>query len=348
MIRRRKTIGSYSKIASNLNFGNRSWGFIILKSEIASCLTVKIRSTRGDWLYFMKNISKKTRTKIKIASATATAIFSLASAFAGTYAWFSNNTQVNVSGASIKVVAPDLIDYEMYYLSSFTDEESVSHNGNQNPITNFFSGYQLAYEDATFTQVDYLDGEVTNDPDPTNISHLWPAHKLTYAFVITHSKMTKLSISSWGETTGAAEVSDSNPVCLSWAINIYGAAYSVPKTNNISSDVSTGFASYYADLCDYYNNEEGHVLNDVFNYSQALPAPSQKPSISITNSIPENVGETQTIVYFTIEFSNDKSTFYKFNKTSGYYELYVSGETVGFNSNCYEGLSLTGMTIRID
>ena len=59
--------------------------------------------TRGDWLYFMKNTSKKTSSRIKIVSATATAIFSLASAFAGTYAWFAGNQSVEGTGMLVKI-----------------------------------------------------------------------------------------------------------------------------------------------------------------------------------------------------------------------------------------------------
>ena len=278
----------------------------------------------------------KTRTRLKIIGAAATAVFSLASAFAGTYAWFATCGNVTATNMSITIVAPEQLEYELYYLSSFTDGQSVTHDGNQNSTTNIFSGYQLDYSSATFTKVNYVDGAVSNDPDPTNISHLWPAHKLTYAFVITQSSMEKLAITSWNETTGAASVSDGNPVCLSWAINIYGAAFNVSKTQNTANDVATGYASYFA-----------AIKTDVFDYSQASPASTPREEIVITDDIPANEEDEQTIVYFTIEFSNDVSTFYKLNKTTGYYELYVSGETVGFNSNCYEGLSLSGLTLRI-
>lgn len=51
----------------------------------------------------MKNISRKTRISIKIASATVTAIFSLASVFAGTYAWFASNQSVEATGMSVSI-----------------------------------------------------------------------------------------------------------------------------------------------------------------------------------------------------------------------------------------------------
>lgn len=48
---------------------------------------------------------KKTRTRIKIVSATATAIFSLASVFTATYAWFAANGSVNATGMQVSVRA---------------------------------------------------------------------------------------------------------------------------------------------------------------------------------------------------------------------------------------------------
>ena len=51
----------------------------------------------------MKKETKKIRTRLKIVVATATAIFSLLSIFTATYAWFSSNTVVSVSGGSFKV-----------------------------------------------------------------------------------------------------------------------------------------------------------------------------------------------------------------------------------------------------
>ena len=48
-------------------------------------------------------MTKKTKTNIKIASATATCIFTLASFFTTTLAWFSSNQSVGANGMSVRV-----------------------------------------------------------------------------------------------------------------------------------------------------------------------------------------------------------------------------------------------------
>ena len=294
-----------------------------------------------------KQVSKKLRTRLKIVGATLTAIFSLFSVFAATAAWFSSNTAVSVTGSTIRVEVPEQLEYEMYYLSSFTDDESTTRPGNYKTTTGFYSGYQVAYENATFTKINFEDGEVTDDPNPLNISHLWPAHKLTFAFVITQSTMSRLSISDWGEGEGsealdAAKTNASQYVRLSWAIDIYGAAYNVEETNDTAADVATGFASYYDDHNTSYT--------DVFDYSESSLAnepPVDKDPITVVDDVPTNDADERTIVFFTIAFSNDESTFYKYNDSTGYYDHYVSGSLFGFNSNCYEGLSLTSLVFQI-
>ena len=51
----------------------------------------------------MKGYSNKTRTRLKIIGATATTIFSLASVFTGTYAWFAFGNSVTATGMQLSV-----------------------------------------------------------------------------------------------------------------------------------------------------------------------------------------------------------------------------------------------------
>ena len=272
-------------------------------------------------------MNSKMKTRLKIIGATATAVFSLASVFTGTYAWFASQNSVTATGMQISVAAPDTIDFDMYYLESFTDTNSVTQDGNFNSTTEIYSGYEVDYASATFTQIDF---DNIPNPNPVGIDHLWPAHKLTFAIVITGGSVESFSLEDWTEgvrqgISVAPQINANQNVCLSWAIDIYGSAYSVAQTNNTANDIATAYANSY----------RGASLSDVFTYSETNLAPQVKPELSIVGTLPQAAENYQTIVFFTIEFSNDSSTFYRYNKTTGYYEKNTAG-----NSNCYENLSL--------
>lgn len=53
----------------------------------------------------MRSMPKKARTRLKIIGATATAVFSLASVFTGTYAWFAQQNNVYASAMNIRVAS---------------------------------------------------------------------------------------------------------------------------------------------------------------------------------------------------------------------------------------------------
>ena len=57
------------------------------------------------FLFQMKQLTNKMRTRLKIVGATATAVFSLASVFTATLAWFASNQNVTASAGSISIQA---------------------------------------------------------------------------------------------------------------------------------------------------------------------------------------------------------------------------------------------------
>ena len=293
----------------------------------------------------MAKKGKKISTKLKIIGATVTALFSLFSLFTGTLAWFASNNTVTATGACVTVKAPEGVNFDLYYLHHFAIDQSTNKDGNYNSIIDAFSGYENAAANAVFELVHFNDnGEIVDanedplsaDENPMMINHLWPAHRLTYAIVVTGGDVSSFSLDSWSETTDDSVMTTTSGVhvSLSWAINIFGSSYSVASTNSVTDDISTGFVSYAS-----------ATLQDKFTYSQAEQAPEQHTAINVIPSITAGTESQRTIVYFSIEFSDDSDTYYTLNNvTNGvsYYTKSTSG-----NSNCYERLSLTDLVFRL-
>ena len=255
-------------------------------------------------------------------------IFSLAAAFSGTIAWFSKERAATVTAGSFQVVAPEGVNCELYYLEEFTDEEDHTQPGNYNPTIHYYSGYEVDYDDATFTTVESEYEE--DEPNPKDIRHLWPAHKLTFA-IVSEGNINALSITDWAETQGLAKTSEQQYVQLSWAIDIYGYAYNVTASGDTPADIASVF--------DQYRIQE---KSDVFEYSEEEPATGPFEDIDVVDNISAPGSGERTIVFFTIEFSNAPSTFYTLNKTTGFYNKDVTG-----NSNCYEGLSFSRLEFSL-
>ena len=279
------------------------------------------------------------KTRLKIVGATLTAIFSLFSVFTATLAWFASNSTVAASAGTVSIQAERGISFDLYYLHHFAVDQSTTKDGNYNADIDAFAGYENTYVNPVFTKVNYnSEGVVTDASDPTNINHLWPAHKLTYAIVVTEGSLTSFDLTSWDETrlpTVLTRVNDEDvEISLSWAINMYGGAYYVTSTNTVTDDIATGFSDYNEDI-------EDNTLVDKFTYSQTNIAPATKPTINILNSISGTSGAgKRVILYFSIEFSDDSSTYYTYNNP------YYIKDTLG-NSNCYEKLSLTSLLFRL-
>lgn len=301
--------------------------------------------------------TKRSKATKLIALNTLFVIFGLASAFTGTAAWFQSNRTVEKTVGSFQVSALPGVEFDLYYLDKFVDNSGADlSDGNWNTDTYLFSGYEVEYTNAVFTKVTYSNDQVSNtctvpNPsgsgtissscNPTNITHLWPAHKLTFAIAITSGDFAKLTLEEWAEATiaNAAHVDADTPVSLAWAIDIYGAVFKVPsqagdelltEDQRILAEVNRGFVSYHS-----------ASKSDVFDYHETYLDPSDEPStpMDVIPSAPSGTG--RTIAYFTIEFSDDPSTWYQLLQT-GYYQQSNSG-----NSNCYEGLQLTKLAFSI-
>lgn len=251
-----------------------------------------------------------------------------------TLSWFSNNQRATVSNGSFTVSTPDTVSYNLYYLRSFTVNET-SKDGNYNLTTGLFAGYETSYNTPNFVKINYNNnGEVTDNPNPTVTSDIWPAHKLTYAIVITGGSVSNFTLEDWGEVTSEDVKIDANTyVSIAWATDIYGGMYLVNSTANEINDVASGYSNYMSD----------DDLEDafVFDEDEHLIPVNKTPINIFSTNIVETVGKRR-ILYFTIEFSNASSTYYQYNKTTTYYEKSING-----NSNCYQNLYLTDLQFAL-
>ncbi len=284
-------------------------------------------------------MSKTNKVTALVLSNVALVLFSIAGALTGTLAWFGSQQEVETTASSFAIYAGDGITYDLYYLRSFTDAESASKDGNYNTRIAKYAGYEKAYEDATFAKVEFDEegNPLDQEDNPLSIEQLWPAHRLTYALLITSATApSKLTLESFTQTFDAsAKVSESQSVSLTWAIDMFGAAYNVTSTGDDAADVATGFESYYA--------TRGSI-DDAFPYSQELDpgtATVEDPHDIITGAS-SPTGGTTAIFYFTIEFSNAPETFYTHNDLTGYFVQDDLG-----NSNCYENLRLGALKFTL-
>ena len=274
---------------------------------------------------------------MKIIGATATAVFSLASVFSATYAWFASNTSVTATGMSISAKGPDNIDFHLYYLHHF-GSGLTRKDGNLNTAFNIYSGYYSTTANPSFTYVDPNDSTT----DPTNVQQLWPAHQLTYALVVTSGKFHNFILDDWAETriNNTNKISANVDVSLSWAINIYGAAFefSTIDENEQTIDevgiVNSGYTSYV---------DPNLALTDVFDYAPITESHTSNPSMPVSIASSESGSEltanTIVVIYFSILFDNSASTFYSYDENDHFYHQDNNGD-----SNCYKGLSISRLS----
>ena len=312
----------------------------------------------------MKRISKRISARLKIVAATATVIFTLLTVFTSTIAWFSTKASATVSGGSFTVKPVSGIQYDLYYLDHFVDseDETINYDGNCNVTYSIYSGYEKAQGTPVFECIHFNDAgqivnsqnEVIDNPalNPTNINNLWPAHRLTYAIVIYSGDFQSFSLESWTDNRNQDVVARKDngttvQISLSWATNLYGAAFNVAKSyqnaeEDVESELATGFASYI--------NPQAS-LADAMGYSQDNDVTNPKPVLPITSTAPGTPTSSQRqILYFSIEFDDSDSTYYQLQYDDSnssqppvpYYVKNTSG-----NSNCYKGLSLSDLVFRL-
>ena len=130
----------------------------------------------------MKGYSNKTRTRLKIAGATATAIFSLASVFTGTYAWFALGNSVTATGMQITVATTKGARIDKVRLIKFDyAPDGIGGYDYLNPYTGSVNAYDFNEVEGTFGYFErtagagnysYANGKYTKE-DTYNYDYTW-------------------------------------------------------------------------------------------------------------------------------------------------------------------------------
>lgn len=290
------------------------------------------------------------KTMLVIAFNLAFILLGIGGLATGTMAWFASRTSFDTDVGSFSVVAPPSVEFDLFYLDHFeveVDQLTVEKYGNYNKYDEThgkFAGYETSYPDASFSQIRFdNNGAVLNDPNPTLITDLWPAHKLTYAIVIKSGSVSKFSLDDWEEVQNPDTkiLKDEEVlVSLTWAINLYGKAYSVLDGDE-DGTIGTGeIAAKYGEATTGYRDQfDG--LDDCFLNDEDTVVTNPKEKVTVVDSIPVNAANCYTVIFFTIEFSNDPDTYY--SKSEEYWE---KDEENG-NSNCYELLRMNNLLFGI-
>lgn len=299
-------------------------------------------------------------------------LFGLCAVASGTYAWFNSGRTAEVETGAFSIEAPGGASFTLFYLDYFwdTSADTPVADGNYDESVNLNCGYEIERPKASFSPINY-DGSgnvtpVADDPtpwDPTEIADLWPAHQLTFAIVLTSGSFSSFRLTSWTEETSEDAMAtplegggENELVHLAWAINLYGRAYHLVPSAESSTPggISAAYSAYHTDRNstteipdpeDPESTIEAPVCPDRFPFSQDAPVSHDSLTVVNNQEITEVAvsasSSEQTIVFFTIEFSDTSDTFYSL-VSNGLYERNPLG-----NSNCYESLSLTGLNFSL-
>lgn len=242
-------------------------------------------------------------------------IFSLATSFTATFAWYVANRQASVTISNIS--AESGMTYTLKYLTD---------NGD--------SGYD---EDDGVTVTDYSSDFIeVLDPEnsPFNISYFQPGKKYTYSLEVSagfaETSLVRLDITDFTSSFSTTMFNNNTGmgVTLASAINFYGACFDYSD-----STITTNANSFVTDTDPF----------DKFDYDASDIADQEIASGNLGVNYPADSG---TIVFFfTIEFSNESDTFLTKSGSDETWDYYsrnpLEEDNTISNSNPYRNMDFT-------
>ena len=217
----------------------------------------------------MSLLKGKTKKAYKIVAATFTAVFSLAAAFVGTYAWFMSSTNVEVTGQTFRVVTPsvkidtlNLVKFDYSY--NVIDGEIMYNylnpeNGNVNEYT---------YDETRDSYVriedgNYIETDIMNRYDPVDgIIHNDSLREMNcnsiYKVTLTSTEYTDCYMHL--DAIFHEETPSANQLCLSDCVDFEVFYPSDLANNNILfwNKESSNYTAYYPDY-EFDTDEEEYL-----------------------------------------------------------------------------------------
>lgn len=228
-----------------------------------------------------------------------------------TFAWFINKRTAVVTAEGFQVVLPEAQKVDFYRQKhNFIDSEKKYSGFEKEKLTK--------EEKMEFVKIEGGESNrFTDDP----AKGLWPNHQICYAMVFIPIREGTFSFSLTSFTSAPSKdklLNDSKKgLSLSFAIDLFAKAYEYDDT--------------FAKADSFFSTQGTTGNEDLFKVDEENPRNIHSYTFPVSK-------ENKYVLYFSILFSNDSSTYYsevtEDNKT--YYERKPDSIS---QSNCYEGLS---------
>lgn len=241
-----------------------------------------------------------------------------------TFAWFINRRTAVVSAEGFQVVLPEAQKVDFYRQKhNFIDSE------------NKYSGFEkekLAPEEKkSFEKIG--GGESNQFTDSTE--KLWPNHQICYAMVFKPIRDGDFTFSLTDYVSKPSTeklLKNGNGLSLSFAIDLFAKAYEYDGTFTSKDDVILPSANSFFSTQGSTDNVDKN--EDLFKVDENSPNIQPNPYTFTVSK------EKNYVLYFSILFSNDSSTYYS-EVTEGNETYYKKDPNSISQSNCYEGLTFS-------
>lgn len=241
-----------------------------------------------------------------------------------TFAWFINRRTAVVTAEGFQVVLPEAQKVDFYRQKhNFIDSEM------NDPKKNYgFEKEKLKEEEKKeFKKIDV--GKSNQVSDPTG--KLWPNHQICYAMVFTPIRDGNFtfSLTSYVSKPSTEKfLQNGRGLSLSFAIDLFAQAYKYDGTFPIKGDVTL---LLLPSANSFFSTQSTNDNPDLFRVDENNSSNIQSYSFEARK-------EQKYVLYFSILFSNDSSTYYS-EVTNGNKTYYQREPESISQSNCYEGLS---------